>query len=126
MHTAETGLSYLRVRFLRHCRQVLLASLGLGVASSDVGVALHSTGNLLEVSFADLERDAVGTLRGIYDTFGWSGFGSLEGRLIGYTASLAGFRKNQHVDVTREEARMVVQQWRVAFTAFGYPLPAQY
>ncbi len=78
-----------------------------------------------EVCFADQERDAVGTLRGIYDSFGWSGFSNLEGRLAGYSASLAGFRKNQHVELTREEAVMVAQQWREAFTAFGYPLPAQ-
>ena len=75
------------------------------------------------MSFTDLECDAVGTLRGIYDAFGWSGFGSLEGRLDEYNAALAGFRKNQHVQVTREEARKVVQQWHEACTSFGYPVP---
>ena len=78
------------------------------------------------MSFADLERDSVGTVRGIYDSFGWSGFRSLEGRLAGYSASLAGFRKNQHVELSREEAHEVAVQWREAFTAFSYPLPAQH
>ncbi len=78
------------------------------------------------MSFADLERDAVGILRGIYNNFGWSSFSSLEGRLAGYSASLAGFRKNQHTELTREEALMVAMQWREAFTAFEYPLAARH
>lgn len=82
-----------------------------------------ATGNLLEVSFAHVERDPMDTVRGIYEFFAWSGFGDLQERLAGYTDSLAGFRKNQHIQVTREDARKVGRQWREAFTAFGYPRP---
>ena len=79
----------------------------------------------MEVSFAELERDPVHTLRGIYSFFGWPGFDALERRTAAYVTSLAGFRKNQHAQVTREDARKVVRQWREAFEAFGYPFPDQ-
>ena len=130
-YTLEHGRQLLRA----FCRDRLLIPQGehpllldLSTSVARCCTGLHfvhppATGNLLEVSFTDLERDPVSALRGVYESFGWSGFCSLEGRLAGYTASLAGFRKNQHVQVSREHARRVELQWREAFTEFGYPLP---
>lgn len=72
----------------------------------DQFVLLHETyqadrklipeGRLMEVAFEDLDRDPVGTVSQIYSGFGWTGLERLEPRLRQYTASLSGFKKNDH------------------------------
>lgn len=52
-------------------------------------------GNLMELSFQELDGDPVGTLRRVYDRFGWSDrFEALEPSVRSYCGSLADFKKN--------------------------------
>ncbi|KAL6778559.1 hypothetical protein ACKKBF_B15270 [Auxenochlorella protothecoides x Auxenochlorella symbiontica] len=61
-------------------------------------------GNLVEVSFAELEADAVGTLRSIYDRLGLAGFDRVEPDVQHYCSTLADFKKN---DLERWESWVV-------------------
>lgn len=65
---------------------------------------LDLTGNLVEVSFAELEADAVGTLRSIYDRLGLAGFDRVEPDVQHYCSTLADFKKN---DLERWESWVV-------------------
>ena len=87
-------------------------------------VALLIPGRLVEVAFADLDRDPVACLVGIYQHFGWDSFETLQPHLEAYTASLAAFRKNQHRPLPAGVPQLVYSRWRQAFSEFGYPAPA--
>ena len=76
------------------------------------------------MSFAALERDPVGCIGNIYRRFGWDNFEAIVPQLEAYTASLAGFRKNQHTPLPAGAPQLVYRRWNQFFTEFGYPEPA--
>lgn len=60
--------------------------------------SLPVTGNLVEVAFADLDADPVGTMEQLYEQLGWGEeFADMEPVYRQYTARLAGFKKNDHL-----------------------------
>ncbi|GAB4821231.1 hypothetical protein N2152v2_008277 [Parachlorella kessleri] len=77
-------------------------------------------GNLVEVSFAELDHDPLGTLRSIYHRFGWGNFEEVLPRLKGYCASLSDFKKNDHSRLPPEVEDMVRVRWADSFKTFGY------
>ena len=81
------------------------------------------SGQLLEVSFFDLEQNPVECLSKIYTKFGWKDFDTMRPVLESYTESLAGFKKNQHASLTDGLPQLVYKSWLQFFTEFGYPAP---
>ncbi|KAJ1472985.1 P-loop containing nucleoside triphosphate hydrolase protein [Baffinella frigidus] len=85
--------------------------------------SLIPKGNLVEVAFADLEKDLGGELRRIYSTLNLSPISPSEGaRAAGkYEASTEGFKKNSHLSRGMQE----LLRGRLAFVSQhqGYPLP---
>ena len=52
----------------------------------------------MEVAFADLDADPVGTMEQLYEQLGWGEeFADMEPVYRQYTARLAGFKKNDHL-----------------------------
>jgi len=78
-------------------------------------------GRLHEVSFDDLERDPVGTVRGIYQGLGLGGFGEVEPDLRRYVDSLSGYRKNVHPGIPDDIKRRIARECRRCFQEWGYP-----
>ena len=83
-------------------------------------------GNLVEVSFAELDGDPLGTLRRIYDALSLGDFGSAQPAVESYCSGLAlgGFKKNAHRPLSPQLRRRVLQRWRQFYKDFGYPLPS--
>jgi omega-hydroxy-beta-dihydromenaquinone-9 sulfotransferase len=51
---------------------------------------------LHEVAFEDLERDPIGQIRQVYETFDLPGFGAVLPRLEEYVDILSGYKKNEY------------------------------
>jgi hypothetical protein len=75
-----------------------------------------------ELSFAALEADPVGQVRGIYDGLGLPDFGYVEPRLRRYVESLSGYRKNTFAELSAHERHRIAREWRRCFDEWGYPL----
>jgi omega-hydroxy-beta-dihydromenaquinone-9 sulfotransferase len=75
-----------------------------------------------ELSFAALEADPVGQVRGIYEGLGLPDFGYVEPRLRRYVESLSGYRKNTLPELSPQERLRIVQEWRRCFDEWGYPV----
>ncbi len=75
-----------------------------------------------ELSFAALEADPVGQVRGIYERLGLPDFGYVEPRLRRYVESLSGYRKNTFPELSAEERHRIARAWQRCFDEWGYPL----
>ena len=82
---------------------------------------LIPAGNLVEVGFAELERDALTTLRRIYEALDLPGYDLAEPAFRAYAASQAGYRRNEY-ELSAADEEKVSRCWGFAFQAFGYPL----
>lgn len=78
------------------------------------------SGNLVEVAFADLERDPVAVVAHVYAALGLPGFDGVRPRVERYAASQRGYRKNGFRPTAGQRLR-VERRWGFAFEAFGYP-----
>jgi hypothetical protein len=79
-------------------------------------------GQFHEVRFDDLERDPVGQVRAIYERLNLGRFEAVRPRLEQHVASLAGYRRNQHAELSPELRRRVARAWERSFDAWGYPI----
>ena len=77
-------------------------------------------GRLCEVAYEDLEREPVGVVRSIYEVLGLSGFEDLRPRLEGYLASIAGYRKNRHDELSEPLSRRIAHEWGRSFDEWWY------
>lgn len=81
-----------------------MALMSLGGASHNITAKSHkphspaAPGNLIELSFDELEADPLGMLRRVYERFGWGDtrFAALRPALEAYCATLGDFKKNMH------------------------------
>ena len=82
-------------------------------------------GRLVEVAFADLDGDPLGTLRHIYSSLSLGGFASVQPAVESYCSGLelSGFKKNAHRPLSPQLRQRVLQRWRQFYLDFGYPLP---
>ena len=80
-------------------------------------------GNLVEVRYEDLERDAPGTMRRIYEKLNLPGYGEAEPHFRGYLDSLREYRKNEH-RLTQEEINRVAEAWSLTIERWHYPPPS--
>ena len=78
-------------------------------------------GHLYELAFADLERDPVGQIRGVYEALGLSHFDAVLPRLEDYADAHADYRKNTYDALPTPLKERLRVEWRRSFEAWGYP-----
>ncbi len=76
-------------------------------------------GQLVELSFRELQQNPIGTLEEIYQTIGLQGFESTRPRFERYIDSQRNYRKNE-LELSALESQRVSQYWRNSFEQFGY------
>ena len=83
---------------------------------------LIPAGRLVEVAFADLDADPLGTLRSIYDGLALGGFEAAAPLQQRYCASLEleGFKKNALAPLSPQLRRAVAERWAAYSAEFGY------
>ncbi|KAL6759579.1 P-loop containing nucleoside triphosphate hydrolase protein [Haematococcus lacustris] len=78
-------------------------------------------GSLVELSFAELEKEPLQVLRRVYAAFGWSErFEALLPRFQTYCASLADFKKNQLGRLDPALEQRIREECHEAFQEWGY------
>ena len=73
-----------------------------------------------EIAFEELERDAIGQIRSIYDKLELPGFDAAFPRLNEYVESLKGYEKNQFPELPIELRARLFDAWRPCFEEWGY------
>ncbi|MGC4015022.1 MAG: sulfotransferase [Luteolibacter sp.] len=81
---------------------------------------LIPAGRLCEVRFEDLEKDAVGTVGGIYETLGLSGFDEFLPTLEAQVKQRDGYRKNRFEPLELRLRDRLAREWRREFETWGY------
>jgi hypothetical protein len=78
-------------------------------------------GQLIEIAYEDLERDAIGQLRLIYEELSLGDFESIRPAMESYIASVAGYKKNRHPLLDDATRKRVGIAWSRNFEVWGYP-----
>ena len=76
-------------------------------------------GNLVEVSYDDLDNHPLDTVRSIYERLGISGYAQAEPKVRSYSESQSEYRKNGF-GLAAREAALVEDRWGFAFDEWGY------
>jgi hypothetical protein len=74
-----------------------------------------------EVRYENLERDAIGQLRQLYDRLGFPDFTQVEPAMTRYLSALDGYKKNAFPPLSPEIRSRIAHEWQIAFDAWGYP-----
>jgi hypothetical protein len=83
---------------------------------------LIPAGHLHELAFEELERDPIGQLEAVYDSLGLGALAAVRPRVEGYLASIAGYRKTAHAELSEPLRSRIAQEWRRSFEEWGYPV----
>lgn len=78
-------------------------------------------GNLIEVKFEDVEADALGITRKIYETLDLPGFEQARPAIEAYLNKKKGYKKNQYKYDPRT-VELVESKWKFALDQWGYTL----
>jgi hypothetical protein len=78
-------------------------------------------GRLHEVRYERLEVDPLGEVRRIYERLGLPGFDAAAPRFETYLATLSGYRKNRHAELSEALRQRIASAWRRSFEEWGYP-----
>lgn len=81
---------------------------------------LVPAGHFHEVAYADLERDPVGVMRGIYQALDLGDVAVAEPALTRYLATLRGYEKNAFAPLAPADRARVATAWRRSFERWGY------
>jgi omega-hydroxy-beta-dihydromenaquinone-9 sulfotransferase len=84
--------------------------------------SLIPQGRFHELSFAALEADPIGQLRGIYEGLGLPDFRYVEPKLRSYVDSLSGYKKNAFPELSAQERSRIAREWQRCFNEWGYPV----
>jgi omega-hydroxy-beta-dihydromenaquinone-9 sulfotransferase len=84
--------------------------------------SLIPRGRFHEVSFAALEADPIGQVRGIYEGLGLPDFGYVEPAIGRYVESLSGYTKNTFPELSAQERGSIAREWRRCFDEWGYAI----
>jgi hypothetical protein len=82
-------------------------------------------GQLIEIGFNELENDAPGVVRRIYETLAIPNFGNAWPYIRDYLDSVKDYEKNTFQDPEREVADLLRKEWKFAFDAWNYPTSRQ-
>ena len=89
---------------------------GCGKASR---IGQFPPGNLVEVTYEELERAPLRELRRIYERLGLPGFADAETMFRAYIESVRGYRRNEFT-LDADIIAKVNEHWRFAFDEWGY------
>lgn len=78
------------------------------------------SGQITEVSFAELEADPLATLARVYDDLGLGDFASARPSVEAYLRGLGGYRRNTYAELPEEDRREIREHWHEAFARWGY------
>ena len=81
--------------------------------------SLIPKGQLVEVSFEDLESDPLGVTSRIYKTLELDGYDRAESQFQQYVDRMKSYRKNRH-EIAPELERRIQKEWDFAFREWGY------
>ena len=84
--------------------------------------SLIPEGRFCELSYTDLETDPVGQVRQVYEKLALPDFNVVEPGMKEYVGSLAGYKKNSHVELKPEIRAEIGHEWRRSFDVWKYPL----
>lgn len=73
-----------------------------------------------EVGFKELETDALGQVRRIYETLDLPDFGYVEPRLRAYLETVSGYKKNQFHELPSALRGRIAREWRQYFEEWKY------
>jgi hypothetical protein len=79
-------------------------------------------GNLVEIKFEDLEKDAIGQLKKIYDTLSLPGFNKCKSKIEAYLGEQKNYRKNKF-QLPKETIDKVEKQWGFTIKKWDYSIP---
>ena len=82
---------------------------------------LIPAGQLVEISYEDLERDPAGQVRAIYEGLALGDFEAVRPHLEAYLGTVASYRKNRHRPLDDATKQRVAEAWGRCFDAWGYP-----
>jgi hypothetical protein len=82
---------------------------------------LIPAGRFAEVGYEELEKDPLGQVRRVYQELGLPDFEAARPALERYVASLAGYQKNQHPDLSPDVRADVAREWHRSFDEWNYP-----
>jgi hypothetical protein len=83
--------------------------------------ALIPPGQLVEISYEDLESDRLGQLEMIYKSLNMGDFEAVRPAMEKYLASIARYKKNKHPELDESTRERIAQAWRRSFDEWGYP-----
>jgi hypothetical protein len=81
---------------------------------------LIPSGHFHEVCYEELEQNPIDQMKGIYEALNLPSFSEIKSPLQSYVTSIAGYRKNQHPDLSSELRERISQEWRAAIEEWGY------
>jgi hypothetical protein len=85
---------------------------------------LLGKGQLVEVSYADLEAGPIETLARVYDELNLPSFDSVRPAVENWLESRKGYVKNEHPPLSPELASMLKSEWSPIYETWGYALDA--
>lgn len=80
-------------------------------------------GNLVEISFDDLEKDPLGIISGIYEDLNLPGYNKAEPGFKAYVNKMKSYKKNTHV-LTSDLVERINREWGFAIKKWNYELPS--
>jgi omega-hydroxy-beta-dihydromenaquinone-9 sulfotransferase len=81
---------------------------------------LIPAGRFHELSFDELEREPVESVRSVYQALGLAGYGSFEPTLRAYVDSLKSYRKNEFAPLDSASREVIAREWKSSFDAWNY------
>jgi hypothetical protein len=84
--------------------------------------ALIPRGRFCEVSYAQLDNDPLGEVRRIYDELALPDFAAVAPAMKEYVGTLAGYKKNRHVELPDDVRSEISRTWRRSFEEWNYPV----
>jgi len=78
------------------------------------------TGNLVEISYKQLEEAPVETLREIYSELHIPGFKNATENIQIYLDSVRTYRKNKYAKLNKNMVRKINDHWKIWFSEWGY------
>jgi omega-hydroxy-beta-dihydromenaquinone-9 sulfotransferase len=75
-----------------------------------------------EVAYADLERDPIGLLHGVYEKLSLPDFSVVEQQVKDYIGTLGHYKKNKHIDLPPDVRDQISREWRRSFDEWKYPI----
>lgn len=84
--------------------------------------SLIPAGRFAEVAFGDLEIDPMGQVERVYRELGLPTFDDVRPKVEEYVRSLAGYRKNKHVELPEDLRAEIARRWRRSFEEWEYPV----